>query len=145
MSDIDLSTCTIEEISQMILITPANQFNSIIPFLTPDQVAAAITTLEKSRDNNWREKIVAIIQELTETKHLEAAGRSLSLPQALHLLDESNKNDHNGHWKLSPPFGWNAAHLVYTNAPFSFHPANERVETRSDHRTGPTSLDRLDS
>jgi hypothetical protein len=104
MNERELSTYSTEEISQLILITPADQLSALASSLTPEQVSIVTHLLEVKREPHWREKISAVIQGLTETKQLEAVGRSLSLPQILYLLDESNKNEGNGHWKLPPLF-----------------------------------------
>jgi hypothetical protein len=102
MNERDVSTFAPEEISRLVLQIPSLELKSIIPSLTPEQVTAAIASLDKNHDTAWREKIVIIIQGLTQTKHLEAAGHALSLPQILHLFDENTKNDPEGHWKFSP-------------------------------------------
>jgi hypothetical protein len=102
MDKSDLELYTAEDISKLILQMSALQVKTEITKFTPDQIKAAVQTLTDFSDTEWREKLAALIEGLTEYPALEAVGKALNLTQAKHILDEAAKTDKNGHWKLSP-------------------------------------------
>lgn len=98
----DLSTYSKQEASQIFLSYSPEDLTSLIPSLTPEQVGAITLLLHAHHESHWREKLTLLIENLKETKSLEAVGRNLSLTQALHLLDEFSKKEQGHLWKLSP-------------------------------------------
>lgn len=104
MNTRDLATYTPEEIPQLVIHSSEEDLNKHAAAFTPEQSAAATLTLGPQKEPRWREKLSALIQGSTDNKQLEAIGRSLTLAQAHHILDETNQNVNIGHWKLSPLF-----------------------------------------
>lgn len=102
MDNVDFAACTNEEIAQLVLQMSPDQIRSEMAKLTPEQISIVISVLDEMHDQDWREKLTAVIYGLNENRQIEAVGRALVLPQALHILDEAAETEKNGHWKLSP-------------------------------------------
>ncbi len=91
-----------ENAAKLIANSLPNEIEKNISKLTFEQIGAAIQELNEHTASDWQEKIQAAIAGLNQRPQLESAGKHLTLPQLIALIDSVLKVDNKHHWKLSP-------------------------------------------
>lgn len=86
----DFQSCSSEEIE------------STVSKMSPDEISSAIVQINEDHDPKWKEKTRAALLGINKRTQLEAAGRSLSVAQAIELIDHTLQIEDKHHWKLPP-------------------------------------------
>ncbi len=92
----DFTICEESEVIQFARECSANQIEKNVDKMTSEQMIAFAKALEDNK------KLHAAIIGLTSRELLEAAGRSLTQPQILDLIETCLQVEDKHHWKLSP-------------------------------------------
>jgi len=102
MKSVDYQGLAPDQIEHIVLEMGPQDVEAAIVKMSADQVNAAFGAMDKELDHRWKKKTRAAFVGLADRESLEAAGRALSLWQALEILDISEEMGHASHVKLSP-------------------------------------------
>ncbi len=101
MDQVEIKLLTNDEIAALASTIPFDQIPSILNQMDPKQISIAIAAWNETHDSEWKKKTKKAIFELVKTESLEAAGKTLSLAQALAVLEDMHTVE-NFRDKLSP-------------------------------------------
>ena len=89
---LSLSALSDEELWQQVQHWTPHQWMREISKLTSAQISVIVPAATSKHDAlHWKEKLAAVISGLTERAQLEAAGKTLSLPQSIEILSFAAK------------------------------------------------------
>ncbi len=87
MSHIDFNTLTNEEVAHFVIHMTPEELQVYANELSPLHLSIAVAVLQPQYDPLWKEKFLIIASSVKEKPMLESIGKTLSLVQALELLE----------------------------------------------------------